>query len=42
MHDAAGGVEGRCGWRQPPWSVVVLGEAECIKGPHGRAVATVS
>lgn len=38
---ARGGVEGFCCWRQPSWSVVVMGEAKYIQGPHGCTVAAV-
>lgn len=42
VHDAGGGVESPCRWRQPPRPVVVLREAECIQGSQGCTVWAVS
>lgn len=41
MHDAGRGIEGCCSWRQPPWSVGVVGEAKCIQGSNRCTVVAV-
>lgn len=41
VHDASRGVNGRRGWRQPPWPVVVLGESDRLQRSQGRSVAAM-
>lgn len=41
VHDASRGVNGRRGWRQPPRSVVVLGESDRLQRPQRCAVAAM-